>query len=88
MSTVNADGLVSIAAKITSVFYRSPSPAAPPYVEVGDEVNEDSIVCILEVMKCLNTISAGVKGRVVKILVENGQSVEKGEVVMLIEPSK
>jgi acetyl-CoA carboxylase biotin carboxyl carrier protein len=88
MSTVNADGLVPIAAKITSVFYRSPNPAAPPYVEVGDEVNEDSIVCILEVMKCLNTISAGVKGRVVNILAENGQSVGKGEVVMLIEPSK
>jgi acetyl-CoA carboxylase biotin carboxyl carrier protein len=88
MSTVNADELVPIAAKITSVFYRRPTPADPPYVEVGDEVDEDTIVCILEVMKCLNTISAGVKGRVVKILAENAQSVEKGEVVMLIEPSK
>ncbi len=88
MSAVNTDGLVPIAAKITSVFYRRPTPADPPYVEVGDEVDEGSIVCILEVMKCLNTISAGVKGRVVKILAENGQSVEKGEVVMLIEPSK
>jgi len=88
MSTVNADGLVPIAAKITSVFYRRPSPAEQPYVEVGDEVDEGSTVCILEVMKCLNTISAGVKGRVVKILAENGQTVEKGEVVILIEPSK
>ena len=88
MSTVNADELVPIAAKITSVFYRRPSPTESPYVEVGDEVDEGSIVCILEVMKCLNTISAGVKGRVVKILAENGQSVKKGEVVMLIEPSK
>ncbi len=88
MSTVNADGLVPIAAKITSVFYRRPSPTEPPYVEVGDEVDEGSIVCILEVMKCLNTVSAGVNGRVVEILAENGQTVEKGEVVILIEPSK
>jgi biotin carboxyl carrier protein len=88
MSTVNADELVPIAAKIKSVFYRSPSPGAPPYVEVGDAVDEDTIVCILEVMKCLNTIRAGVKGRVVKIVAEDGQAVEKGEVVMLIEPSK
>ena len=88
MSTANVDGLVPIAAKITSVFYRRPSPTEQPYVEEGDEVEEGSIVCILEVMKCLNTVSAGVKGRVAQIIAENGQTVEKGEVVMLIEPSK
>ena len=81
------EGLVPIRATVTSVFYRKPSPADPPFVEVGSEVNEDSVVCLLEVMKCFRSINAGVKGRVEKILAESGQLVEYGTVLFLIRPS-
>ena len=86
MSAVNADGLVPVKAAVTCVFYRRPSPAEPPFVEVGDQVNEDTAVCLLEIMKCFRSVSAGVKGKVEKILVDSGQLVKKGEVVMLIRP--
>ena len=81
------EGLVPIKATVTSVFYRKPSPAEPPFVEVGSEVNEDSVVCLLEVMKCFRSINAGVKGRVEKILAESGQLVEYGTVLFLIRPT-
>jgi acetyl-CoA carboxylase biotin carboxyl carrier protein len=81
------EGLVPIKATVTSVFYRKPSPEEPPFVEVGSEVNEDSVVCLLEVMKCFRSINAGVKGRVEKIVAESGQLVEYGTVLMLIRPT-
>lgn len=84
MSTTNTDGLVPIEAVVTSVFYRKPSPGEPPFVEEGDQVDEDTTVCLLEVMKCFQTISAGVKGKVEKILVDSGNLVQKGDAVMLI----
>lgn len=88
MSAVNADGLVSVKASVTSVFYRRPSPGEPPFVEEGDQVNEDTIVCLLEVMKCFQSISAGVKGKVEKVLAESGSMVKKGDAVILIRPEK
>jgi acetyl-CoA carboxylase biotin carboxyl carrier protein len=81
------EGLVPIKASVTSVFYRRPSPEEPPFVEEGSEVKEDSVVCLLEVMKCFRSVNAGVKGRVEKILVESGQLVEYGTVLFLIQPS-
>jgi len=81
------EGLVAIRASVTSVFYRKPSPLEPPFVEVGSEVKEDSVLCLLEVMKCYRSVNAGVKGRVEKILVESGQLVEYGTVLFLIRPS-
>lgn len=81
------EGLVPIKASVTSVFYRRPSPEEPPFVEVGSEVKEDSVVCLLEVMKCFYSVNAGVKGLVEKILVESGQLVEYGTVLFLIRPS-
>jgi len=88
MSTTKTDGLVPVAAAVTSVFYRRPSPGEPPFVEIGDQVNEDSIVCLLEVMKCFQSIKAGVKGKVENILVESGALVKKGDAVILIRPDK
>ena len=81
------EGLVPIKATVTSVFYRKPSPGEPPFVEVGSEVKKDTVVCLLEVMKCFRSINAGVKGRVEKILAESGQLVEEGTVLFLIRPS-
>lgn len=88
MSTVNADGLVPVEAAVNSIFYRRPSPGEPCFVEEGDQVNEDTIVCLMEIMKCFRSVSAGVKGKVEKILVESGHMVKKGEAVMLIRPEK
>lgn len=88
MNSTNADELVPIKAFVTSVFYRSPSPGEPPFVEVGSKVTEDTIVCILEVMKCFRSVSAGVSGTVEKILAENSQMVENGTILILIRPSK
>ena len=86
MSIVNEDGLVPVTASVNSVFYRRPSPGEPPFVEEGDQVHEDTIVCLLEIMKCFRSISAGVKGKVEKIVAESGSLVKKGEAVMLIRP--
>jgi acetyl-CoA carboxylase biotin carboxyl carrier protein len=88
MSTANADGLVPVEATVASVFYRRPSPAEPPFVEEGDQVNEDTIVCLLEIMKCFRSVTADVTGTVEKILVESGDLVQKGNAVMFIRPDK
>jgi len=88
MTVAKTDDLVPVSAKVTSVFYRKPSPGEPPFVEEGDKVKEDTIVCLLEVMKCFISTTAGVKGRVEKILVESGAMVQKGDAVMLIRPEK
>lgn len=81
------EGLVPIKATVTSVFYRKPSPEEPPFVEVGSEVKEDSVVCLLEVMKCFRSVNAGLNGRVEQILAESGELVEYGRVLFLIRPS-
>ena len=73
-------------ANVTSVFYRKPSPDEPAFVEVGDEVQEDTVVCLLEVMKCFRQVLAGVKGRIEKICVESNNLVEEGTVIFLIRP--
>ena len=70
-----------------SVFYRRPSPDEPPFVKVGSEVKEDTVVCLLEVMKCFRSVMAGVQGRVEKICVENAQLVEPGTTLFLIRPA-
>ena len=80
------EGLVAIKASMISIFYRKPSPDDPPFVEVGSEVEEDTVVCLLEVMKCFRSINAGVKGRIEKICAETGQLVEVGEVLFLVRP--
>ncbi len=86
MGTVNEDGLVPVTASVNSVFYRRPSPGEPPFVEEGDQVNADTVVCLLEIMKCFRSVSAGVKGKVEKIVAESGSLIKKGEAVMFIRP--
>ena len=81
------EGLVAIKASMTSIFYRKPSPDAPPFVEVGSEVKKDTVVCLLEVMKCFRSINAGVNGRIEKICAETGQLVEEGAVLFLVRPA-
>jgi acetyl-CoA carboxylase biotin carboxyl carrier protein len=78
--------LVTITSPIVGTFYRSPSPEAAPFVEVGLKVNKGQVLCIIEAMKLMNEIESDAEGIVVKILVENGQPVEYGEPLFLIEP--
>ncbi|MBM3220700.1 MAG: acetyl-CoA carboxylase biotin carboxyl carrier protein [Candidatus Rokubacteria bacterium] len=80
--------MVTVEAPMVGTFYRASSPTAEPYVREGDVVKEGQIVCIIEAMKLMNEIEAKVAGRVAKILVENGQPVEYGQALFLIEPSR
>lgn len=77
--------LVAITSPMVGTFYRSPSPESPPFVEVGHEVESGKVVCIIEAMKLFNEIEAEVKGKIVKILAENGQPVEYGQKLILIK---
>jgi acetyl-CoA carboxylase biotin carboxyl carrier protein len=81
------EGLVPIRATVTSVFYRKPNPDEPPFVDIGSEIDEDTIVCLLDVMKCYHSVPAGVRGRIENILVESGDLVESGAVMFLVNPA-
>lgn len=85
-ATESEEGLVAIKADVTSVFYRRPNPEEPPFIEVGDEVKEDTVICLLEVMKCFRQVMAETRGRIVKICVESNSLVEEGTVMFLIRP--
>jgi len=76
-----------IAAPMVGTFYRSASPDASPFVEEGDAVEPGQIVCIIEAMKLFNEIQSELKGRVVKVLAENGAPVEYGQTLFLVDPS-
>jgi acetyl-CoA carboxylase biotin carboxyl carrier protein len=83
---VSEEGLIPVTADVTSVFYRKPSPEDSAFVEVGDEVEEDTIVCLLEIMKCFRQVMAGTRGRIEKVCVESSNLVEEGTVMFLIRP--
>jgi acetyl-CoA carboxylase biotin carboxyl carrier protein len=79
--------LVEIKSPIIGTFYRKPSPDKPVFAEVGDVVNPDTVVCIIEAMKLFNEIESEVSGKIVKILVEDGSPVEFGQPLFLVDPS-
>ncbi len=70
---------------MVGTFYRAPSPGAPPFVEIGQSVSKGQTLCIIEAMKLLNEIESDVSGTIKAILVENGQPVEYGQPLFLIE---
>lgn len=74
-----------IKSPLVGTFYRSPAPGAPPFVEVGDIVSPGQVLCIIEALKVMNEIESDVRGRVEKILVENGETVEYGQPLFLID---
>ncbi len=76
-----------IRSPIVGTFYRAPAPDADPYVEVGGIVQPKTVLCIIEAMKLMNEIESDVSGRIVKILVENGQAVEYNQPLFLLEPA-
>lgn len=79
-------GLIEIKSPMVGTFYRAPSPGAKPYVETGDTIKAGDIICILEAMKLMNEIKAEVNGKIAKIAVENGEAVEFGQTLFIIEP--
>jgi len=74
-----------ITSPMVGAFYAAPSPGSEPYVKVGDVVKAGQVVCIVEAMKLMNEIESEVSGKVVQICVEDGQSVEYGQVLMYVE---
>jgi acetyl-CoA carboxylase biotin carboxyl carrier protein len=80
------DGLVAIRAPNLGTFYRAPKPGAAPYVELGQIVEADTEVCLIEVMKLFTPVKAGLSGRIVKICVEDGKMVEYDAPLFFIEP--
>ena len=85
---VAPESLLTIEAPMVGTFYRASSPTADPYVREGDVVKEGQVLCIIEAMKLMNEIEAKAAGRVVKTLVENGQPVEYGQPLFLIDPQR
>ncbi len=79
-------GLFEVPSPLLGFFYRAPRPGEPPFIEVGSHVEDDTVVGIIEVMKLMNTVQAGVKGEVVEILAENGAAVEYGEILLRVRP--
>jgi len=86
VADVAPKGAVTMEAPMVGTFYRAPSPTADPFVHEGDIVKEGQVLCIIEAMKLMNEIESKVAGRVAKILVENGQPVEFGQPLFLLEP--
>jgi len=81
-----AAGELEIKSPMIGTFYRAPSPEAANYIEVGSEVNPDTVVCIIEAMKVMNEIKAEVRGVVTQILVESAKPVEFGQAMFKIRP--
>lgn len=78
---------IEITSPIIGTFYRRPAPDKPVFVEVGDVVNPNTVVCMVEAMKLFNEIESEVSGKIVKILVEDGTPVEYGQPIFLVDPS-
>ncbi len=81
------DGQLIIGAPLPGAFYRAPQPGAPPFVEVGDTVDADTVVAIIETMKLMTPVHAGVDGVIGEIIPGNGEQIEAGAVLMRVKPS-
>lgn len=80
------EGLVEVKSPLLGTFYHAPKPGEPAFVAVGSKVTADTVIGIIEVMKLMNSVPAGVKGEVVEILGLNGELVEHGEPLLLVRP--
>jgi acetyl-CoA carboxylase biotin carboxyl carrier protein len=84
-SPSRVDGPLTVSAPMLGTFYRAGAPGAPPFVEVGTRVGPDTVVCLIEVMKMMNAIPAGVAGTVVEVCAGNAELVEVGAPLFQIE---
>ena len=85
--TPKADNLITIKSPMIGTFYRSSGPDKPLLVNVGDEVTSGKVVCIIEAMKLFNEIESEIKGKIVKVLVEDASPVEYDQPLFLVDPS-
>ena len=81
-----ADGMAAVHPPLPGTFYRAPKPGAPAFVDVGDQVVEDTIVGIVETMKMMTPVRAGVRGTVVEFPVGNGEFADTGAVLLVVDP--
>ena len=81
----DADHPGTVKSPMVGTVYRAPAPEAAPFVEVGDVLRKDTVVCIIEAMKVMNEIKADVEGEVLAVLAQNGEAVEFGEALVVIE---
>ncbi|MBQ3641404.1 biotin/lipoyl-binding protein [bacterium] len=77
--------LIPIRSNMIGIFYAKPSPKDKPFVQVGDEIEEGQVVCIIETIKLVNKITSDVSGRIAEICIEDGKPVEYGQVIMYVE---
>jgi acetyl-CoA carboxylase biotin carboxyl carrier protein len=82
------DGLHPIVAPMLGIFYRAPAPGAMPFVEVGTRVDEATVVGLIEVMKMMNAVPAGVSGKIVDVCAENAELVEHGAPLFRVETDR
>jgi acetyl-CoA carboxylase biotin carboxyl carrier protein len=85
-ATGPTDGLLTIEAPMIGTFYRAEAPGARPFVEVGASVEPTTVVCLIEVMKMMNSVHAGVAGTIVEVCVENAELVEYGTPLFQVQP--
>ena len=85
--TAVPEGMLAVRARNLGTFYRSPKPGAPPYIELGQAVDEDTEMCLIEVMKLFTSLRAGANGVVREICVQDGEMVEGEQILFLLEPS-
>ncbi len=78
---------VAIKSPMVGTFYRASAPDKPPFVKVGDTINEGDVVCIVEAMKLFNEIESEISGKIVKVLVEDAQPIEYDQVLFLVDPN-
>lgn len=81
------DGLNGVPAPLPGTFYRAPQPGAPPFVNLGDDVQRDTVVGIVETMKLMNPVHAGCAGRIVDVCVENATMVDGGCILFHVQPA-
>ena len=82
------DGMTDVPAPLLGVFYHAPKPGAEPFIQVGQKIDEDTIIGIIEVMKLMNSVRAGVSGEVVEIIAQNATLVEYGEPLIRVRPAE
>ena len=81
------DNLLEVRSPIVGTFYRAPSPGKDPYIKVGDVIESGDVVCIVEAMKLFNEIETEIRGKVVKVVVDDASPVEYDQVLFLVDPN-
>lgn len=86
VASVDKSKWLDVTSPMVGTFYRAPAPDEPPFVDIGDRIRNGQTVCIIEAMKLMNELEAEVSGEVMEVLVQNGEPVEYGQVLMRVNP--